>query len=211
VAKPGVCIYLTRFLLLVHSPLLATQKQEPDYNFVLPHRDPLHCPVGALAILLYFMFDQGRLMAKFPEWDWSRSATWRKVSVVAWPEIRADRGSFSGEAAIWPGNWQALQWRCAPEDVWEVFRAHHNQVTEETPPRTPNYAHGDGGNGVRAPFGSYTIVPPTELLCYASKGEHRRSGRHWALGGKYPPRSLLGKDPKGGKSPLRTDPSILLI
>ncbi|KAF8467011.1 hypothetical protein DFH94DRAFT_616994, partial [Russula ochroleuca] len=58
--------------------------QEPDYNFVLPHRDPLHCPVGALAILLYFMFDQGGLMAKFPEWDWSKSVTWRKAS-AKWP------------------------------------------------------------------------------------------------------------------------------
>jgi len=85
VAKPGVCIVLFRFLFLSFAHLLlAAQKQEPDYNFVLPHRDPLHCPVGALAILLYFMFDQGGLMAKFPEWDWSKSVTWRKAS-AKWP------------------------------------------------------------------------------------------------------------------------------
>jgi hypothetical protein len=100
------------------SLLLATQKQEPDYNFVLPHRDPLRCPVGALTILLYYMFDQGGLMAKFPEWDWSRSVTWRKVSLQA-----AGAGDsihlrpFSGETAVWEGGWQGLQWGCAPEDV----------------------------------------------------------------------------------------------
>jgi hypothetical protein len=55
------------------------QKQEPDYNFALPHRNPLRCPVGALAIQLHFMFDQEGLISRVEDWDWSRPSTWRKV------------------------------------------------------------------------------------------------------------------------------------
>ena len=52
------------------------QKREPDYNFVLPHHDPLQCSIGALAILLHFVFDQEDLCAKTPGWDWSCPSTW---------------------------------------------------------------------------------------------------------------------------------------
>ncbi|KAH8978212.1 hypothetical protein EDB92DRAFT_2108175 [Lactarius akahatsu] len=37
-------------------------KQELDYNFVLPHQDPLCCPIVALAIFLYYVFDQEDLI-----------------------------------------------------------------------------------------------------------------------------------------------------
>ncbi|KAF8961564.1 hypothetical protein BDZ97DRAFT_1201735 [Flammula alnicola] len=57
-------------------------KTEPKYSFVLPHRDPLRCPVGALAILLHFMFDQEDLMSRVSPWDWENAATWRKVHVL---------------------------------------------------------------------------------------------------------------------------------
>ena len=62
--------------------LASFQKREPDYNFVLPHREPLRCSIGALAILLHFVFDQEDLCAKTPGWDWSSPSTWRKVSDV---------------------------------------------------------------------------------------------------------------------------------
>jgi hypothetical protein len=57
------------------------QRQEPDYNFVLLNRDPLQCPVGALTILLHYMFDQEELMSCIEGWDWSRAALWRQVSL----------------------------------------------------------------------------------------------------------------------------------
>jgi hypothetical protein len=52
---------------------------EPKYSFILPHRNPLRCPVGAVAILLHFMFDQGKLASRIATWDWEDAATWRKV------------------------------------------------------------------------------------------------------------------------------------
>ncbi|KAG1778557.1 hypothetical protein EV702DRAFT_1196072 [Suillus placidus] len=57
-------------------------KQEPDYNFVLLHKDLLKCPVGALAISLHYQFDQEGLMSKVDGWDWSWSATWREVKLM---------------------------------------------------------------------------------------------------------------------------------
>ncbi|KAF8513082.1 hypothetical protein JB92DRAFT_3096623 [Gautieria morchelliformis] len=35
-------------------------KQEPDYNFVLPHREPLRCPISSLALMLHYIFDDQR-------------------------------------------------------------------------------------------------------------------------------------------------------
>jgi hypothetical protein len=52
------------------------QKQGPNYNFVLPHCEPLQYSIGALAILLHFVFDQEDLCTKLPGWDWSCSSTW---------------------------------------------------------------------------------------------------------------------------------------
>ncbi|KAH8995285.1 hypothetical protein EDB86DRAFT_3077787 [Lactarius hatsudake] len=57
-------------------------KQEPDYNFVLPHRDPLRCPIVALAIFLHYVFDQEDLVSKVAGWDWSCAALWRKINVI---------------------------------------------------------------------------------------------------------------------------------
>ncbi|KAF8267002.1 hypothetical protein EI94DRAFT_1731730 [Lactarius quietus] len=57
-------------------------KNEPTYNFVVPHRDPLRCAVGALAIMLHFMFDQGGLVGKTPGWDWANALTWRGVHLM---------------------------------------------------------------------------------------------------------------------------------
>ena len=59
------------------------QKTEPIYSYVLPHRNPLRCPVGALAILLHFMFGQENLLGCLPEWDWENSASWRQVCSCA--------------------------------------------------------------------------------------------------------------------------------
>jgi hypothetical protein len=76
VAKPGVR-WMTAPVNVVANSVL--RKQEPDYNFVLPNHDPLHCPVGALAILLHYMFDQENLVSHVDGWDWSHASTWRKV------------------------------------------------------------------------------------------------------------------------------------
>jgi len=57
-------------------------KNEPTYNFVVPHRDPLRCVVGALAIMLHFMFDQGDLVNKIPDWDWVNASSWHGVHLM---------------------------------------------------------------------------------------------------------------------------------
>jgi hypothetical protein len=59
--------------------VLYLQKNEPSYNFVAPHRNPLRCSVGALAIMLHFMFDQGDLISRVPGWDWGNASSWRQV------------------------------------------------------------------------------------------------------------------------------------
>jgi hypothetical protein len=79
VAKPGVGLLPS---LAVASHLLmfmSLQTLEPEYNFVLPHRDPLCCAVGAIALLLHYVFDHQGLLRKHPDWDWSRGSTWHKV------------------------------------------------------------------------------------------------------------------------------------
>ncbi|KAH9000115.1 hypothetical protein EDB92DRAFT_1812540 [Lactarius akahatsu] len=57
-------------------------KNEPTYNFVVPHRDPLRCPVGALVIMFHFMFDQGDLVGKIPGWDWANASSWCTVHLM---------------------------------------------------------------------------------------------------------------------------------
>ncbi|KAH9026139.1 hypothetical protein EDB85DRAFT_1816892, partial [Lactarius pseudohatsudake] len=54
-------------------------KNEPTYNFVVPHRDPLRCAVSSLAIMFHYMFDQGDLVSKIPDWDWADASSWREV------------------------------------------------------------------------------------------------------------------------------------
>lgn len=78
VSKPGVCDLLPEcdLTLQLRLTMALFQKREPDYNFVLPHCDPLQCSIGALAILLHFVFDQEYLCAKTPGWDWSCLSTW---------------------------------------------------------------------------------------------------------------------------------------
>lgn len=66
---------------------VTVQKQEPDYNFVLPHKDPLKCPIVALAILLHYQFDQEGLIDRIDGWDWSCAPTWRKVSDQMYPSM----------------------------------------------------------------------------------------------------------------------------
>jgi hypothetical protein len=78
VSKPGVRSYLyCLFYILLRR---GQQKQEPDYNFVLPHRNPLRCSVGALAIILHYIFDQENVCEKVENWKWSCPLTWRKAS-----------------------------------------------------------------------------------------------------------------------------------
>ncbi|KAG2142292.1 uncharacterized protein EDB93DRAFT_1252350 [Suillus bovinus] len=70
-------------LSLYHETKVAKPgKQEPDYSFMLPHKDPLKCPIGALAISLHYQFDQEGLMSKVDGWDWSQSSTWREVKLM---------------------------------------------------------------------------------------------------------------------------------
>ncbi|KAH8981783.1 hypothetical protein EDB86DRAFT_2769787, partial [Lactarius hatsudake] len=78
------CLQPYRLSVPEHMPINGRRpgKREPDYNFVLPHREPLRCSIGALAILLHFVFDQEGLCAKIPGWDWSCPSTWRKVHGV---------------------------------------------------------------------------------------------------------------------------------
>ncbi|KAI9446918.1 hypothetical protein BJY52DRAFT_1193826 [Lactarius psammicola] len=81
--RPGVGRYLFDVLSLYHETKVPKPgKREPEYNFVLPHREPLRCSIGALAILLHFVFDQEGLCAKTPGWDWSCPSTWRMIRLM---------------------------------------------------------------------------------------------------------------------------------
>jgi hypothetical protein len=79
VVKPGVgllpCLKIVLHLLM----FMSLQTSEPEYNFVLPHRDPLCCAVGALAVLLHYVFDHQDILRKQPDSDWSQISTWNKV------------------------------------------------------------------------------------------------------------------------------------
>ena len=37
--------------------------------------------MGALALMLHFMFDQGGLVGKVPGWDWANASSWHEVCV----------------------------------------------------------------------------------------------------------------------------------
>ncbi|KAN0139095.1 hypothetical protein V8E53_003097, partial [Lactarius tabidus] len=81
--RPGLGHYFFGVLSLYHETKVPKPgKREPDYNFVLPHREPLRCSIGALAILLHFVFDQEGLVAKTPGWDWSCPSTWRMIRLM---------------------------------------------------------------------------------------------------------------------------------
>ncbi|OBZ66313.1 hypothetical protein A0H81_13774 [Grifola frondosa] len=70
-------------LSLYHETKVAKPGQtEPDYNCVLPNKDPLRCPIGALGLILYYIFDHENLISQIPEWDWSSAATWRKTTLL---------------------------------------------------------------------------------------------------------------------------------
>jgi hypothetical protein len=94
---------------LTLGPLRHAQKQEPDYNFFLPHKDPLRCAVGALAIQLHYQFDQEGLAGKIKDWDWSQVSTWRNVSLFSlhwsaarltgWCKIKLIFGKHVGQAS----------------------------------------------------------------------------------------------------------------
>lgn len=78
VTKPGVSLPLfSHNRALTDGPRM--QKSEPDYSFILPHRLPLRCAIGALTLMLWFIFDDRKLMSEAPGWDWSCASTWRKV------------------------------------------------------------------------------------------------------------------------------------
>lgn len=79
IPKPGVCaIFFCRYKhLLVLTRMI--QKTEPAYSYALPHSDPLKCPVGALAILLHYMFDQEKLVSRVAGWKWEDTTSWRQV------------------------------------------------------------------------------------------------------------------------------------
>lgn len=48
---------------------------------LIPHKEPLQCAIGSLALVLVFMFDEENLCAKVPGWKWNDYATFRDVSV----------------------------------------------------------------------------------------------------------------------------------
>jgi hypothetical protein len=70
-----VCCHVVLHLLM----FVSLQMLELEYNFVLPHCDPLCCAVGVLVVLLHYAFDHQDLLRKHPDWDWSRGSTWHKV------------------------------------------------------------------------------------------------------------------------------------
>ena len=79
VPKPGVRLRWLLFSPHCSHSLETMQQNEPDYNFIIPHRDPLRCSVGALAIHLHYMFDQEGLCSRVEGWNWSQASSWRKV------------------------------------------------------------------------------------------------------------------------------------
>lgn len=72
--------YVFGVLSMYHSTKTSKAGQkEPNYNFVLPHRNPLRCSIGSLALLCWYIFYHQRLLNVHSEWDWSRASTWRQV------------------------------------------------------------------------------------------------------------------------------------
>ena len=142
--------YVTPHGLRSEPILNSSQKQEPNYNFVLPHRNPLRCPIGALAILLHYVFDQEELISQVAEWDWSRASTWRQVCSDGYFRLMHSLTCVAngGQAPLRTEGWATLQRRCSSEDVHPVPQAHHNHIPEEAPPRPTHNAHTYGGYGV---------------------------------------------------------------
>jgi hypothetical protein len=66
-----------------HDSCLA-QKNEPTYNFG-PHYNPPKCSLGALAMMLHFVFDEKQLISRVPGWDWADTLSWRKVRMHPCP------------------------------------------------------------------------------------------------------------------------------
>jgi len=78
-AKPGVSKILCAIVSCFYIYTIYYQQTEPVYSYVLPHCDPLKCPVGALAILLYCIFDQEKIIQQVAEWNWEDPSSWGQV------------------------------------------------------------------------------------------------------------------------------------
>ena len=128
---------------------LFLQKLEPKYSFVLPYCNLLRCPVGAVAILLHFMFDQGKLASRIPTWNWEDAATWCKVHsglVMAFYVVIfiVISGSCSFQMKCLSNEYG----RSFGEDVQQFPLAYLNYLEEENPSCSPESPDRFRGNGV---------------------------------------------------------------
>ena len=122
---------------------------EPKYSFVLPHCNPLRCPVGAVAILLHFMFDQGKLASRIATWDWEDAATWRKVHsgmVTVFSVVILI--VFLGSCFFWTNCWSNEYGRWLGEDVQQFPLTYVNYLKEKNPSCLPESPSSFRGNGV---------------------------------------------------------------
>ena len=58
------------------------QTINPSYTTWIAHRDPLSCPLGAMAIYQHFLHDKFKLTEKM-EIDWGINKSWRQVGVFS--------------------------------------------------------------------------------------------------------------------------------
>jgi len=105
--------------------------------------------VGALAILLHFMFDQEGLLDRLPEWNWENSASWRQVCWLC--NISWHGGCLClnlGSCSIWEECCSCDHWRCNRENVHHILRAYFNHFQEKDTSCSPHFSINSQGNGV---------------------------------------------------------------
>jgi hypothetical protein len=123
------------------------QTLEPEYNFVLPHRDPLCCAVGAIAVLLHYIFDHQNLLGKHTDWDWSRGSTWHKVWRVT-KMMSICHSRHPGYFTLWTQGRRTVQYGYIEKHVPDLPFALHSQVQEDPPLASQGHAIKNGRHGV---------------------------------------------------------------
>lgn len=66
----------------------------------IAHRDPLTCPIGALAIYNHWLHDDYKLEEKM-QIDWARNKSWRQVIDRLLTLLINLTDQFEGSNAIW--------------------------------------------------------------------------------------------------------------
>ena len=156
----------------------------------------MRCPVGALAILLHFMFDQEDLLGCLPEWDWENPASWRRVCRLCY--FYATESKLKclklGPCAIWKARSSCNHRRCIRKNVHDLLGTYFNNIQAEDAPSSPHFSKGSWGNGVNQIF--WIIKGGNELTLLQCSCWSSRCFR--PLAGEHPTGSVWLENPKSG-------------